>query len=87
MNPPSVIAVLCWLVGLAGCAASQNQPFDAHACARSCIEMTDACKASCVKMVDPTGGISGSRDNCERICQTQRDTCDVQCMQGKEPSF
>jgi len=86
MKPLSVIALLCCLTPLAGCAASQNQPFDARDCARTCIEMADACKASCLKSVDPTGSRSGSRDSCERICQTQRDTCDLQCMQGKQPS-
>jgi len=86
MKPPAVIALLCCLRALAGCAASRNQPFDARDCARTCIEMADACKASCMKASDPTGSRSGSRDSCERICQTQRDTCDLQCMQGKQPS-
>lgn len=82
----AAVTLLGCLLSLAGCAASQTQPFNAHRCARTCIEMADACKASCRKSVDPTGARSGSSDTCERICQTQRDTCDVQCMQGREPS-
>jgi hypothetical protein len=87
MQHVSRIIVVCSLAGLCGCAAAPKQPFDAHRCARTCIEMADACKASCLKTVDPTGAVRGSRDSCERTCQTQRDTCDVQCVQGKEPAF
>jgi len=83
----SITLLSCGLAALCDCAAAPKQPFDAHQCARTCIEMADACKASCMKAVDPTGAVRGSRETCERTCQTQRDTCDVQCMQGKEPSF
>jgi hypothetical protein len=79
------IGLFCGAASLAGCTAAQKQPFDARACARSCIEMAAACKASCLKTVDPTRERSGSGDTCERTCQTQRDTCDLQCMQGKQP--
>ncbi len=86
MKVSAVIALLCCLAGLAGgCSAAQKHPFDARRCARSCIEMADTRKASCMRMTDPTGAYTGSRDSCERTCQTQRDTCDVQCMQGHEP--
>ena len=87
MTTTWVIALAGALGLLAGCAAAPKQPFDAHRCARTCIEMADACKASCLKATDPTGARPGSHDSCERTCQTQRDTCDVQCMQGTEPAF
>ncbi len=87
MQRASRSILACGLAALCGCTATAKQPFDAHRCARTCIEMADACKASCVKTIDPAGAVRGSRETCERACQTQRDTCDVQCMQGKEPSL
>jgi hypothetical protein len=85
MTRPWFVALLGTAATLAGCAAAPKQPFDARACARTCIEMAATCKASCIKSVDPTRERSGSGDTCERTCQTQRDTCDLRCMQGKQP--
>ncbi len=85
LKPSLLILVLCGCTAFAACAA--KQPFDAHRCARSCIDMANACKSSCLRTTDPSGLHPGSGASCERTCQTQRDTCDLQCMQGKEPEL
>jgi hypothetical protein len=48
--------------------------------------MWQACKASCLKVTDPAGRIAGSGEGCDRICKGKRDTCEVACIQEREPT-
>jgi hypothetical protein len=35
---------------------------------------------------DPTGRIAGSGEGCERICRGKRQTCEIACIQEREPT-
>ncbi len=68
---------------LFGCSVTRQPAAVSPGCQQTCLQMWNSCKLTCQKAVDPTDRIRGSHENCEQVCGSQRDGCELDCSRGQ----